>query len=129
VALRCIGAPVGTKQWISGASGLLLKSASTATGTVPDETGEEPHAIALEQNYPNPFNPTSDIRYQISEFRIVKLAVYDLLGREVAVLVNEPKAPGDYKVRFDARGLSSGMYFFRLQAGSLTETKKMVLLK
>jgi M6 family metalloprotease-like protein len=129
VSLRCIGTPGGPTQWVSGASGILLRSASTATGDVPEYAAGEPYAFALEQNYPNPFNPASDIRYQISEFRIVKLAVYDLLGREVAELVNEPKAPGEYKVRFDARGLSSGMYFYRLQAGSLTETKKMMLLK
>jgi photosystem II stability/assembly factor-like uncharacterized protein len=98
-----------------------------------------PERHALFQNYPNPFNPNSDIRYQISEFRMVRLAVYDLLGREVAVLVNEPKAPGSYQVRFDATGLPSGVYFYRLQVrpsdpatggtGSYTETKRMILVR
>ncbi len=103
-----------------------------------------PSSFALLQNYPNPFNPSSDIRYQISEFSIVRLAVYDILGREVAVLVNEKKAPGAYQVRFDASSLSSGVYFYRLQvrpsdsvpgrdsrdgAGRFVETKKMLLLR
>ena len=83
----------------------------------------------LAQNYPNPFNPSSDIRYQISEFRHVKLAVYDLLGQEVAVLVNERKAPGSYEVTFDGSTLASGMYLYRLQSGSYVETKKMLILK
>ena len=81
------------------------------------------------QNFPNPFNPNSDIRYQISEFRTVKLAVYDLLGREVAVLVNETTPPGTYQVRFDGTGLPSGVYFYRLQAGSYVETRKMMLVR
>jgi endoglucanase len=99
------------------------------TSAAVEEKTTTPQEFRLHQNFPNPFNPTSDIRYQISEFRIVKLAVYDLLGREVAVLVNEPKAPGEYKVRFDARGLSSGMYFYTLRTGNFVSTKNMVLMK
>jgi hypothetical protein len=89
--------------------------------------------------FPNPFNPNADIRYQISEFGIVMLAVYDLLGREVAVLVNEQQAPGTYQVRFDGTGFPSGVYFCRLQVrpsdpagggtGSSTETTKMALVR
>jgi predicted GH43/DUF377 family glycosyl hydrolase len=86
-------------------------------------------AASLLQNYPNPFNPNSEIRYQISEFRYVKLAVYDLLGREVAVLVNERKAPGSYEVRFDGSNLASGVYFYRMQAGDFVQTKRLILLK
>jgi photosystem II stability/assembly factor-like uncharacterized protein len=88
-----------------------------------------PRDFALFQNYPNPFNPNSDIRYQISEFRMVKLAVYDLLGREVAVLVNETKSPGAYQVRFDGTGLPSGVYFYRLEAGRYVETRKMLFVR
>jgi photosystem II stability/assembly factor-like uncharacterized protein len=91
--------------------------------------GERPQEFALFQNYPNPFNPNSDIRYQISEFRTVKLAVYDLLGHEVAVLVNENKAPGTYQVRFDGAGLPSGVYFYRMTAGSYSATKKLLLVR
>jgi lysophospholipase L1-like esterase len=99
--------------------------ATTAATAAP----ELPSAFALLQNYPNPFNPNSEIRYQISEFRIAKLAVYDVLGHEVAVLVNEPKMPGEYQVKFDATGLPSGVYFYRLQAGAFTETKRMALVR
>jgi hypothetical protein len=96
-----------------------------------------PTKFALEQNYPNPFNPTTIVSYQlpvpsgaegpaVSE---VKLVVYDLLGREVAVLVNERQAPGSYSVRFNASGLASGVYLYSLTAGSFTQTKTLMLLK
>jgi carboxypeptidase T len=88
-----------------------------------------PASCRLEQNYPNPFNPSSDIRYLISEFRHVKLAVYDLLGKEVATLVNERKGPGAYQVRFDAAGLASGVYVYRLTAGTFTAVKKLAIVK
>jgi len=88
-----------------------------------------PTEFALEQNYPNPFNPTTIIKYQIPELSFVTLKVYDVLGGEVATLVNEEKPVGNYKVEFDATGLPSGVYFYRLKAGSFIETKKMVLMK
>jgi phosphatidylserine/phosphatidylglycerophosphate/cardiolipin synthase-like enzyme len=95
-----------------------------------EETGDGvPATMALQQNYPNPFNPTSDIRYQMSEFRMVRLSVYDLLGREVAVLVNEQKAPGSYTVRFNAAGLASGVFFCRMVAGPFVQTRKMLLVR
>jgi hypothetical protein len=110
--------------------GNYTTGAAIATTGVEEQTGGTmPKSYALEQNYPNPFNPTSDIRYQISEFGQVRLAVFDLLGREVAVLVNESKAPGTYSARFNANGLSSGTYFYRLQSGNFVETKKMMLMK
>jgi hypothetical protein len=93
------------------------------------EPGGIPAAFALAQNYPNPFNPSSVIRYQVSETRNVRLSVYDVLGREVALLVNESKPPGVYSVTFSSVGLASGVYFYRLQAGSFTETRKMILTK
>ena len=93
------------------------------------EGTSRPTTFSLSQNYPNPFNPNSDIRYQISEFRIVRLCVYDVLGREVAVLVNEAKQPGAYTVRFDGSGLASGVYLYRLTSGSFTQTRKMVLVR
>ena len=88
-----------------------------------------PSALTLHQNYPNPFNPSSDIRYLISELKMVRLAVYDVLGREVAVLVNETRMPGAYTVRFDASGLASGVYLYRLTTGSFVATKKMAVMK
>ena len=81
------------------------------------------------QNYPNPFNPTTTIKYQISTSGIVSLKVYDILGREVAILVNEEKPAGSYEVVFTASSLASGIYFYKLQTGLFVETKKMILLK
>jgi photosystem II stability/assembly factor-like uncharacterized protein len=97
----------------------------------------------LQQNFPNPFNPTTSIGYTVAAVSLpagqagsqrsadsrVRLAVYDLLGREVAVLVNEKKAPGNYEVQFNASGLASGIYFYRLMADGFIQTRKMQLLK
>ncbi|HSW54359.1 MAG TPA: LamG-like jellyroll fold domain-containing protein [Ignavibacteriaceae bacterium] len=83
----------------------------------------------LEQNFPNPFNPSTIIKYQVSSISNVSLKVYDVLGNEVATLVNEQKPAGSYEVKFNAAGLSSGIYFYKLQAGSMVETKKMILMK
>ncbi len=88
-----------------------------------------PDCLALFQNYPNPFNPTTNIEYRISNKELVTLKVYDILGRELAVLVDERKAPGRYIVQFDGSGLASGVYAYRLQAGSFVETKKLLLLR
>jgi len=83
----------------------------------------------LSQNYPNPFNPQTRITYSISSEKKVSLKIYDILGREVVVLVNEVKPAGSYEVNFNASNLASGVYFYRLHAGSFIKTKKMMLLK
>jgi hypothetical protein len=85
----------------------------------------------LYQNYPNPFNPKTQISYQIpnSEVQNVNLKVFDILGKEVATLVNEKQSPGNYQVEFDGTDYPSGVYFYRLQSGSYSETKKMILLR
>ncbi len=88
-----------------------------------------PNVYNLAQNYPNPFNPTTTIQYSIPQGSNVTLKVYDILGNEVAALVNEEKERGVYTVNFDASHLASGMYLYRLQAGSFVETKKMILIK
>jgi len=91
-----------------------------------------PTLFALEQNYPNPFNPKTTIKFQIPNLRpqtAVSLKVYDLLGREIATLVNEVKEPGAYTVQFDASGIASGVYFYQLRAGGHVETKMMLLLR
>ena len=80
-------------------------------------------------NYPNPFNPTTIIQYNVLSFGKVVLKVYDLLGREVATLVDKQQNAGQYSVFFNASRLSSGVYFYKIQAGSYTETKKMMLIK
>jgi hypothetical protein len=87
-----------------------------------------PVAVRLAQNFPNPFNPSTTIRYQISELSKVSLKVFNMLGQEVAVLVDEEKEAGSYQARWDA-SLPSGMYFYHLQAGEYQETRKMILLK
>jgi hypothetical protein len=83
----------------------------------------------LSQNYPNPFNPRTRIQYSIGKREFVSLKVYDLLGREVAVLINEEKSEGNFITEFDGIGLPSGIYFYRLKAGSFIDTKKFILLK
>jgi len=88
-----------------------------------------PNNYNLAQNYPNPFNPVTTIQYSIPQLSSVTLKVYDVLGNEIAALVNEEKDRGVYSVSFDASGLASGMYLYRLQAGNFIETKKMILLK
>jgi len=102
-----------------------------------DKNLNRPNDFVLYQNYPNPFNPTTKIKYQIpnviaSEAKqsvLVTLKVYDAIGTVVRTLVNEEKSFGEYDVRFDASGLPSGIYFYRLEAVNYTETKKMLLLK
>jgi hypothetical protein len=96
---------------------------------IEEETDNLPLRFNLSQNYPNPFNPITIISYQLSAFSNVKLTVFDILGREVTTLVNEEKQPGTYEVKFDATSVSSGIYFYRLQAGSFVETKKMILVR
>ncbi|HJY63660.1 MAG TPA: T9SS type A sorting domain-containing protein [Ignavibacteria bacterium] len=93
--------------------------------------GEVPGSYSLEQNYPNPFNPVTSIRFSIpsSHMEKVKLTVFDISGREVAVLVNNTLAPGKYEVNFDAGNLGSGAYFYKLTAGLYSETKRMVVVK
>lgn len=92
--------------------------------------GEIPIEFRLEQNYPNPFNPVTKIKFDIPQsLQNVKLAVYDLLGRQVAMLVDQQLQAGKYEVELDGNRLSSGTYFYRLKAGSFTEIKKMILIK
>ncbi|MGA8263134.1 MAG: T9SS type A sorting domain-containing protein, partial [Ignavibacteriaceae bacterium] len=101
----------------------------TSTEDGKNDTHHIPENISLYQNYPNPFNPITTINYSIPATLYVTLKVYDLLGREVAKLVHEEKPRGVYKVNFDGSKLSSGIYFYRLQAGSFSETKKILLIK
>ncbi|MCX6166267.1 MAG: T9SS type A sorting domain-containing protein, partial [Ignavibacteriae bacterium] len=82
-----------------------------------------------QQNYPNPFNPNTIIRFQIKDSRFVTLKVYDMLGKEVATLVNEKLAAGTYEATFDASQYTSGVYFYRLQTENFTDTKRMILIK
>ena len=92
------------------------------TGTLPEES-------VLMQNYPNPFNPSTNISYLLKSTGKVRLSVYDILGREVAVLANEIQTAGAHEVTFSANGLSSGVYFYRINAGTFTQSKQMILIK
>jgi hypothetical protein len=117
----------------AGTSGTLQAWSLTLrvepTTDVQEETAKIPTHFWLSQNYPNPFNPTTAIRYQLPVSSIVTLVVYDILGREVATLVNELQPPGMLSVTWDARDMPSGVYLYRLIAGNFVEVKKLVLLK
>jgi hypothetical protein len=88
-----------------------------------------PSEFSLQQNYPNPFNPTTNIKFNIPKRDNVTLKVYDLLGKEVATLVNEKLQAGTYEVKFDGSNLPSGIYFYKLESESFRETKRMILIK
>lgn len=94
-----------------------------------NEQSQQPKGFRLYQNYPNPFNPTTTITFDISEPNVVTLKVHDMLGREVATLVNEPMQPGRYKRELDAAGLASGVYLYRLEAGRAVSIRKLVVVR
>jgi hypothetical protein len=116
------GGPIDNSN--TGAAWLFYNPATEVS-----EVNSIPNQFTLRQNYPNPFNPTTVVGFQLPAASDVRLAVYDLLGREVAVPVNERKAPGTYEVKFDGSGLASGVYLYRLSAGSFVQSRKFVLLK
>jgi polyhydroxybutyrate depolymerase len=90
---------------------------------------ESPAELLLFQNYPNPFNPSTTIKYELPKSSVVRLSVYDMLGREVSVLVNERMNAGVHEVKFDGSNLASGVYFYRLTAGGFVQAKKLVIVK
>jgi hypothetical protein len=108
---------------IGHATSSLIKTGIT------EKEGEVPQHFMLEQNYPNPFNPTTIIKFELPKSSAVRLSVYDMLGREVSVLVNERRDAGVHEVTFDASALPSGVYFYRVQAGSYVETRKLCLVR
>ncbi|MFA7201465.1 MAG: T9SS type A sorting domain-containing protein [Candidatus Paceibacterota bacterium] len=109
-------------------NGSVFKINQTVTDVAKDSYSQ-PTEFHLFQNYPNPFNPVTNITYALTHTEVVHLSVYDLLGNEVVVLVNEIKQPGTYVVRFDGSNLSSGVYFYSLQMNNYTKTKKFLLIK
>lgn len=113
----------GSWNWIPNKI-LIVKNPSS--GIINNET---PLKFYLSQNYPNPFNPVTKINYGITKSSIVKIVVYDVLGNEVAILVNEYQKPGNYFVDFNASHLSSGIYPYKIQTENIVETKKMILIR
>jgi hypothetical protein len=120
---------IGTLVGSLGVSKVYGITFAPDASAIREVAGALPDRFALHQNYPNPFNPKTGVRFQVPGVSDVKLVVYDLLGREVAVLVNEKKAPGRYEVQFDGKGLASGVYLYRLTAGTFSQVRKMVLLR
>jgi hypothetical protein len=116
---------IGSTFWVDD---LSFGSAGTPTDVKEFGNGA-PTAFALDQNYPNPFNPSTKIQFEIPDARFVTLKVYNLLGQEVATLINGQLEAGRYRAEFDARNLPSGTYLYRLQAGDFSEAKKMTVLK
>jgi len=115
--------------FVVGDSGLVLITFTGGLVGVSNELSVIPDKFILHQNYPNPFNPETIIRYQLSFYSDVSLKVFDVLGNEVAELVNIKQPAGSYSVKFDAGGLPSGIYFYRLDAGNFSQVKKMMVLK
>ena len=105
-----------------------VKNAQTSP-VANEDADEVPAGFVLEQNYPNPFNPATEIRFDLREAVHVQFVVYDVMGREVARLVDQPLHVGTHSVTWDASGLPSGTYLYRLTAGAFTETKAMTLFK
>lgn len=117
---------------MAGSSTITIDERSAKKLTLEVHSGERrevPTTFVLEQNYPNPFNPTTNFRFSILDFGLVTLRVYDMLGRDVATLLNEVKEPGEYTVSWDATNMPSGVYFYRLEAGSFLQTRKMLMIK
>ncbi len=112
-----------------GEKGLWCLPLSNITTVLNSNANKVPRMFVLHQNYPNPFNPNTTVEYQIPQQSIVTLRIFDILGREVAVLVNEKKEAGRHSVQWDAARFSSGVYFYALQTGQFRETKRMVLMK
>jgi len=120
----------GTNLFAAGWNYLWRRPLSEMITGIESNHGSAPIHFALEQNYPNPFNPSTSISFDLHEQSLVVLQIYDLLGRTVATLVNnELMPPGKYTKRWNASRFAGGIYFYRLQANSFTETKKLFLLK
>jgi hypothetical protein len=112
-----------------GPGAMMLPDISGIVGVQEEGTAISPSSVLLHQNYPNPFNPTTKISYEVPELSFVSLKVFDVLGNEVAALVENENPLGSYEVEFDAAELTSGIYLYKLIAGNYIETKKMILLK
>ena len=116
--------------YIAGLGGVIRKTTNGGNPIGIKKIGSEiPKSFGLKQNYPNPFNPATYLKFEISELRFVKLLIYDVLGREVAALINEQLKPGIYEIEWDGSTFSSGIYFYKLNAEGYSDTKRMALIK
>jgi Secretion system C-terminal sorting domain len=124
-----------TYNWtVSATDGELKTSTRPRAFTIREANsvnGSDPIAriFQLYPNYPNPFNPSTTIKFEMPRTSLVNLTVYDILGRQVSVLVNERRDAGVHEVKFDGSNLASGVYFYRLQTGGFVNTKKLLLVK
>jgi hypothetical protein len=109
--------------------GLVYKRPLSEMITDIEDIEQLPTEFSLAQNYPNPFNPSTKLSYNIAQSGLVTLKIFDLLGNEIATLVNEIKPVGTYELNWNATNHPSGVYFYKLQAGSFVQTRKMILLK
>jgi len=122
-------------MWYSGGNGsnnLCIGHATSPlkpTSIYGAEQGIAPKYLSLEQNYPNPFNPSTTIEFDIPTSGFVSLKVFNIMGQEVAILLNKELPPGNHKVEWKPENLSSGIYYCRLQAGEYQQARKMILLK
>jgi hypothetical protein len=127
--------PVDKDVWLTpdgvarGEDDVVKAALAWIETSAPEVNLETPVRFALEQNYPNPFNPNTTIRYELPGASHVRLSVFDILGREVSVLVDEKRDAGVYEVRFDGSALASGMYVYRLKAGDFVQSRRFVLLR
>jgi hypothetical protein len=125
----------GTTQWSTNLYYCIIGGEGFGNPVSVDETEKVfPTKFLLSQNYPNPFNPSTKINYRLPERSFVTLKIYDVLGNEIATLVNEEKPAGSYEAEFNGTGLihqtlPSGVYFYQLRTGAFIETKKMILLR
>ncbi|HQF41428.1 MAG TPA: T9SS type A sorting domain-containing protein, partial [Ignavibacteriaceae bacterium] len=117
------------KNWISARLNWMENNMIGEPTFVNQENDLLPEKYVLEQNYPNPFNPTTTISWQSPVSSWQTLKIYDVIGNEVATLVDEFKEAGRYQIEFDATELTSGVYFYQLRAGSFSETKKLILMR
>jgi photosystem II stability/assembly factor-like uncharacterized protein len=115
------------RGWAFGTNGSIYKFNSAIIGIPPQNN--LPFIVRLGQNYPNPFNPSTAVKYSVSRFSRVKITLFNMLGRQVKILLDDVKYPGEYTLQFNADGLSSGVYFYKLDAGNYSVSKKMVLMK
>lgn len=129
VTFTNVSFPSISTGYVVGERGVILKTTNGVSAVKARTENQAPSSFSLEQNFPNPFNPQTTIQFSLPLANRVTLKVYNVLGKEVATLIDQSLEPGEHQVDFDAAHLASGIYFYQLQAGDYTETKKMIVQK